>query len=67
MSDFGPISITRNLLYAFSFVGLLGVGLTIVLGVGLVLSFRRVVAGEEALPAEQQGAAFEAYRQRVPR
>lgn len=72
--DVGPYSMTRNPLYVFSFIGLVGVGLST--GVGVVTAvmamlfmvyYRGVVAGEEAFLKQRHDAEFDRYFERVPR
>ncbi|CAM5203528.1 Isoprenylcysteine carboxylmethyltransferase family protein OS=Castellaniella sp OX=1955812 GN=EPN31_14205 PE=4 SV=1 [Castellaniella denitrificans] len=70
----GPYSISRNPLYVFSILAVLGIGLqTGSLIVGLVfafaayLIFRWIVEEEEILLHKAFGAAFDVYRQQVPR
>lgn len=72
--DVGPYSMMRNPLYFFSFVGLVGVGLstgmlavTAVLAVIFMLYYRGVVAGEEAFLKQLHDADYDKYFQRVPR
>lgn len=73
MTD-GPYSISRNPLYLFSILAVLGIGLqTGSIVVGLVLSlpvllvFRWVIGEEEQLLRVVFGERFEAYCVRVPR
>lgn len=70
----GPYSVTRNPLYLFSFVAVLGLGLqtgSITIALGLLLIayavFWPVVLREEAALHEIHGAPFEIYRNSVPR
>ncbi|HET7413853.1 MAG TPA: isoprenylcysteine carboxylmethyltransferase family protein [Pararhizobium sp.] len=70
----GPYSLTRNPLYVFSAIGAAGVGaqtgsIVVALAFGLVtaFSFQIVIRREEAFLRHEFGAAFEAYRHRVPR
>lgn len=72
--DVGPYSMVRNPLYVFSFVGLVGVGLTTGMGVVtavlallFMLYYRGVVAGEEAFLKQLHDADFDRYFERVPR
>lgn len=72
--DVGPYSMVRNPLYVFSFVGLLGIGLstgmgvvTAVLTLLFMLYYRGVVAGEETFLKQLHDAEFDKYFQRVPR
>lgn len=72
--DVGPYSMTRNPLYVFSFIGVVGVGLvtgmltvTVFLEVVFALYYRRVVAGEEAFLAQMHPEEFADYVKRVPR
>jgi protein-S-isoprenylcysteine O-methyltransferase Ste14 len=70
----GPYSVSRNPLYMFSFMAVLGAGMqagSIVFAIILVLIafaiLRPVIGREEALLGERFGAEFEAYRREVPR
>lgn len=70
----GPYSISRNPLYLFSFLGVVGLGAmsgTILLGLLLLLPaylvFRWVVAREEAHLLAAHGEAFSRYMSEVPR
>ncbi len=72
--DTGPFSMVRNPLYAFSFLGVLGIGLMSVrLSIAAILVaafaayYYRVVRREEIFLRETFGTAFDAYCQRVPR
>ncbi len=72
--DVGPYSMTRNPLYVFSFIGVVGLGLvsgmlslTLVLAVAFALYYRGVVLGEEVFLTERHGEAFSDYMRRVPR
>jgi protein-S-isoprenylcysteine O-methyltransferase Ste14 len=70
----GPYGLTRNPLYFFSFLGLLGVGLAsanpavlALLVLAFALYYPGVFAQEEAKLLRKHGDAFAAYRDRVPR
>lgn len=70
----GPYSVSRNPLYVFSMLAVLGIGLqTGSLAVGLALAlaafgvFRWIVSEEERMLHAAFGAPFEAYCARVPR
>jgi protein-S-isoprenylcysteine O-methyltransferase Ste14 len=70
----GPYSVSRNPLYFFSFVGLIGIGLateTVTLTLFLVaffaLVYPAVIAGEEEFLRGKFGDAFAEYCRRVPR
>ncbi len=70
----GPYSVSRNPLYLFSMIGVIGVGAqagSLLLGpllcVVVWLVFRRVIAHEEVLLTEVFGQPFKAYCARVPR
>lgn len=70
----GPYSVSRNPLYVFSILAVLGIGLqTASLVVGLVLAFatfavfRWIVSEEEYLLRVAFGSRYEAYCARVPR
>lgn len=72
--DVGPYSTTRNPLYVFSFIALVGVGLvsgmlsvTLLFAIYFVLYYRGVVAGEEMYLTRLHEEAFGDYRARVPR
>lgn len=72
--DVGPYSMTRNPLYVFSFIGLLGVGLvsgmlsvTLAFALGFALYYRGVVAGEEIFLTGRHPDEFADYVKRVPR
>jgi len=72
--DVGPYSTTRNPLYVFSFVGLLGIGLVsgmltvaALLALAFALYYRGVVAGEERFLAGRHAQEFADYVKRVPR
>lgn len=72
--DVGPYSMTRNPLYVFSFVGLLGIGLVsgmltvaAVLALAFAFYYRGVVAAEELFLAGRHGQEFADYERRVPR
>ncbi|HKJ71294.1 MAG TPA: isoprenylcysteine carboxylmethyltransferase family protein [Gammaproteobacteria bacterium] len=70
----GPYGLTRNPLYFFSFLGLLGIGLgsanpavLAVLVLAFALYYPGVFAQEEAKLLRKHGEPFAAYQQRVPR
>jgi len=70
----GPYSVSRNPLYFFSFVGLIGIGLateTITLTLALVaffaLVYPAVIAGEEEFLRGRFGQAYADYCARTPR
>lgn len=70
----GPYSVTRNPLYVFSFIGAAGVGAAAGTVVAMILAalacyavFAVVVQKEETFLAEKFGAAYDDYRERVPR
>jgi protein-S-isoprenylcysteine O-methyltransferase Ste14 len=70
----GPYSIVRNPLYVFSIIGAAGAGaqhgsvvVALVLGVLAWLVFYAVVLQEERLLTDRYGAAYAAYRAKVPR
>jgi protein-S-isoprenylcysteine O-methyltransferase Ste14 len=70
----GPYSVSRNPLYFFSFVGLIGIGLateTVTLTLFLVaffaLVYPAVIAGEEEFLRGKFGDAYAEYCRRVPR
>ena len=72
--DRGPYSVTRNPLYVFSFIGLVGIGfssgmVTIALASAVLFAvyYRRIVASEETYLAERQGEVYADYLARVPR
>ncbi len=72
--DTGPFSVVRNPLYVFSFLGVLGIGLSsatvtlpILLAMLFLVYYPGVVRGEEALLQEIFGPAYADYRARVPR
>jgi protein-S-isoprenylcysteine O-methyltransferase Ste14 len=72
--DVGPYSMTRNPLYVFSFVGLVGIGLvsgmltvTALLALAFALYYRGVVAGEERFMPARHPEEFGDYMTRVPR
>ncbi len=74
LCQFGPYSLTRNPLYFFSFLGVLGFALALqqvmlgaVAGVGFLLYYRGVIRGEERILHSLHGRAFQAYCERVPR
>ena len=70
----GPYSVSRNPLYFFSFVGLIGIGLateTVTLTLFLVaffaLVYPAVIAGEEEFLRGKFGDAYAEYCRRMPR
>ena len=70
----GPYSVSRNPLYFFSFVGLVGIGLatetftlTLVLIVFFAIVYPAVIAGEEEFLRGKFGQAYEEYSRRTPR
>ncbi len=70
----GPYSISRNPLYVFSILAVLGIGLqTGSLTVGIVLAllagliFHWIIGEEEQLLRQAFGRSFDTYCQRVPR
>jgi protein-S-isoprenylcysteine O-methyltransferase Ste14 len=70
----GPYSLSRNPLYVFSFIGAVGAGLqsgsvvfALVLLAAVIVALHRTVMNEEEALGRKFGAAFEAYRQAVPR
>ncbi len=70
----GPYSVSRNPLYVFSILAVLGIGLqtgSLTVGLALALAafaiFRWIVAEEECLLRTAFGADYEAYCARVPR
>lgn len=70
----GPYSVSRNPLYFFSFIGLIGIGLateTITLTLALiaffVLVYPAVIAGEEEFLSGKFGAPYAEYCRRTPR
>ena len=70
----GPYSISRNPLYFFSAIGVLGVGLCsetllipAILLVGFALYYPMVIRGEEAKLLEMHTAAFQGYLASTPR
>lgn len=70
----GPYSVTRNPLYAFNFLGMIGLGFTIenpplglLLAVGFVLFYPSVVRSEEAQLKQSFGDAYAAYCGATPR
>lgn len=72
--DTGPYSVSRNPLYVFSMLGVVGVGAqsgSLLLGPLLCsavwLIFRRVIGHEEALLLKVFGEPFNRYCERVPR
>lgn len=72
--DVGPYSMVRNPLYVFSFVGLLGIGLstgmltvTLFLAVVFGIYYRGVVRGEEIFLTARHPKEFGDYVKRVPR
>jgi protein-S-isoprenylcysteine O-methyltransferase Ste14 len=70
----GPYSITRNPLYLFSFIGIVGIGagagsiaMAMILPAISYVVFRWVVAHEEAFLAATYGAVYARYVREVPR
>lgn len=70
----GPYALTRNPLYLFSSIGLAGIGFmteSVVLGVFFFFLswaiFSYVISREEPFLAAKFGAAYQAYKVRVPR
>lgn len=70
----GPFSVVRNPLYAFTFLGALGIGLctatltfTLLLPVAFALYYRVVVRREEAFLDAAFGDDYRRYAARVPR
>jgi protein-S-isoprenylcysteine O-methyltransferase Ste14 len=69
----GPYSMTRNPLYFFSFLGLLGIGLAtetltfpLIFLLFFALGYPRVIATEERKLRKLFGEAYEEYARRVP-
>lgn len=74
LCQIGPYSLTRNPLYLFSFIGLVGFTLALqqvllgVIATGLFLSYyAAVIRGEERIQRSLHNGHFEAYCARVPR
>lgn len=70
----GPYAIVRNPLYAFSFIGALGLGLAtlqlsilIIISAAFLLYYPRVVLAEEHNLLQIFGPDYEQYRNQVPR
>ncbi|MBM3554436.1 MAG: isoprenylcysteine carboxylmethyltransferase family protein [Alphaproteobacteria bacterium] len=70
----GPFSVVRNPLYVFSFIGVIGIGLTtgsvgwaVILGSLFAVYYPAVVEREEAHLTEIFGEAYTAYRAATPR
>jgi protein-S-isoprenylcysteine O-methyltransferase Ste14 len=70
----GPYSVTRNPLYFFSLIGVIGMGLGsesfLVLSLLVVLFslyYPSIILQEEKVLGERHGAAFAAYAERVPK
>lgn len=70
----GPYSVSRNPLYVFSILAVLGIGLqtgSLIVGVALALLagliFHWIIGEEELLLRQAFGASFDAYCRRVPR
>jgi protein-S-isoprenylcysteine O-methyltransferase Ste14 len=70
----GPYSISRNPLYFFSLLGSVGVGLSsetftipIILTIGFLLIYPKVIMAEEARLRQVHGPAFDEYARRTPR
>jgi protein-S-isoprenylcysteine O-methyltransferase Ste14 len=69
----GPYSMTRNPLYFFSFLGLLGIGLVtetftfpLIFLLFFALGYPRVISAEEKKLRQLFGSAYEEYAQQVP-
>lgn len=70
----GPFSVVRNPLYVFSFIGIVGIGLqsgmatlVLVLVLGFVLYYPKVVAREEAFLLHKFGDTYRDYMLGTPR
>ncbi|NIP98057.1 MAG: isoprenylcysteine carboxylmethyltransferase family protein, partial [Akkermansiaceae bacterium] len=70
----GPYGLTRNPLYFFSLLGVLGLGVTsanpavaVLLLAAFSLYYPGVLAREEEKLAKEHGDLYAAYRERVPR
>ncbi len=70
----GPYAMCRNPLYFFSLTGAAGLGLlwgeiipTLVIFIGFLLVYIRLIGREEAFLAEKFGADFTAFKQSTPR
>jgi protein-S-isoprenylcysteine O-methyltransferase Ste14 len=70
----GPFSIVRNPLYLFSFIGITGIGLQagmvtlpLLLVIGFMLYYPKVVAREEAFLLHKFGDDYRKYMQQTPR
>lgn len=71
---YGPFSVCRNPLYAFSLIGITGVALIsnhlvliIVIPLVILLVYLSLIQREEIFLKQEFGSEFEAYCQRVPR
>jgi hypothetical protein len=69
----GPYSLCRNPLYFFSFIGAIGVGLSmgnltvpVMIVAGFAIYYPLVVSGEEARLTEIHGERFQNYRNNTP-
>lgn len=74
LMTYGPYSLSRNPLYVFSLIGAIGVGaqlgnltLPLVFGLLCYLVFSIVIFCEEQFLAATFGAAYQAYKVKVPR
>ncbi|MFP5077977.1 methyltransferase family protein [Rhizobium sp. YIM 134829] len=70
----GPYSMTRNPLYLFSLIGVVGIGAQtgsllamILISVLAYLAFEMAIRGEESFLASRYGEGFDAYRRSTPR
>lgn len=70
----GPYSLSRNPLYFFSFIGVVGLGLALqhallalIAAGGFLIYYAAVIRGEERILQAIHGEDFRAYRTRVPR
>lgn len=70
----GPYSVTRNPLYLFSLIGILGVGAQtgsllsmMLLVIAAYLAFDMAMRGEEAYLGSRYGRGFDKYKEAVPR
>ncbi len=69
----GPYSMTRNPLYFFSFLGLLGVGMTtetitfpVIFAISFAISYPYVIRSEEQRLRKLFGEQYDEYARRVP-